>query len=59
MPSPSELWVDAARQHPDDENAQRETYLALMREHGHIVPAVHPDTAESRDLPCGWPRSTR
>lgn len=53
-PSPFELWMQAREEHPLDAAAYRARYHELMREHGHIVDADHPD-AGGRNLPCGWP----
>lgn len=36
-PSPSDLWKQADAEHPNDEIARRERYLALMVEHGHVI----------------------
>lgn len=34
---PIELYAVAATEHPDDPEAMRDRYLALMVEHGHII----------------------
>lgn len=51
-PSPSELWHQAYARYPEDRDARRACYHALMVERGHIVKR-QPD--RSVNLRCGWP----
>lgn len=39
-PLPHELWQQAHDEFPNDQAARRIRYIALMREHGHIVPTI-------------------
>lgn len=49
---PAALWDVAAKAHPDNAEARRDHYLALMREHGHIVKR---EAGDDRPLfPCGY-----
>jgi hypothetical protein len=52
---PHDLWAQADSEHPGDVEARRERYLALMREHEHLIP-VDPDKPCGRPK-CGAPRS--
>ena len=49
-PSAFTLWCQARDEHPDDQTARRRRYLALLREHGHIVKREPGDTGPL--LPC-------
>ena len=49
---PAALYDVAAKEHPDDPEALRDRYHALMVEHGHIVKR---QPGQSVNLPCGWP----
>jgi len=46
-----ELWVEAGGATPGEYD--RDRFVALMREEGHIVSSGDEDA--SRVLPCGWP----
>lgn len=55
MRSPFQLWMQSIHEKGmNDPEGQRERYLELMREEGHIVKAK---PGEDRNLPCGWPGS--
>lgn len=49
LKSPFRLWMQASTEHPEDVEARSARYLELMREHGHIVPADHPEAAPEWD----------
>lgn len=46
--APGALWQQAHAAHPDDPEARRARYRALLIEHGHLVPG------KPTPLPCGW-----
>lgn len=50
--SPGELWNQAHDEYPDDAPARGERYVALMREHGHIVDREPGDTSPL--FACGY-----
>lgn len=39
-PRPDQLWQQAHDEFPNDDAGRRIRYIALMREHGHIVPTI-------------------
>lgn len=49
-PTPHELWSQADREHPDDDDARTDRYRELMIEHGLLIPG------KPKPLPCGWPK---
>lgn len=49
-PGAYELWKQAGG---GTEHYDRERYLALMLEHGHLIPLAPGEKREP--LPCGWP----
>jgi hypothetical protein len=52
-PGPFELWRAAGGGSPDYD---RDRYLALLREHGHLLKPGDDGYEEApADLPCGWP----
>jgi hypothetical protein len=52
-PSPAVLWLQAGGGTPEYD---RELYLNLMREHGHLLgPGDDGHGEAQRNLPCGWP----
>jgi hypothetical protein len=52
-PSLYDLWVQAGG---GTEDYDRDRYLALLREHGHLLgPGDEGYEQASPNLPCGWP----
>lgn len=52
-PTPMTLYRRAEREHPTDTIARRGRYLALLREHGHLIHRL-PDDPPGPGLPCGY-----
>ncbi len=52
VPTPFELWTRAREEHPTDDDARRERYMELMREHGLVVKR---EPGDDPNLPCAWP----
>lgn len=51
--SPSALWHQAGG---GTDSYDHDKFMALMREHGHIVPK---EPGDDGSLPCGWPQRGR